>query len=372
MRILTVGNMYPPHYLGGAELVWQSAVRGLRAAGHDVRVLATDVVLAGSGAEQDADVHRDLRWYWRDHDFPRLGFRERRRLERHNLATFDRHVEEFRPDALSWWSLGGISLSIVRRTQLPSVGFVNDDWLVYAPLVDQWGRLLRRNPRLATASRWIFCSPALERSMQRALPAMDDSGAEMPGAPAIFSERPAHDWSWRLLYVGRIDERKGIITAVEALAGLPRATLTIAGNGDEAELARLHRRIAELGVGDRVTFDHVSRRPQLPDVYAAADVLLFPVQWFEPFGIVPVEAMGVGTPVVATGKGGSGDYMRDGENVLLFPAGDAAALAAAVRRLESDPALRARLRAGGLATAAELTEERWTAAVVREHERLSP
>jgi glycosyltransferase involved in cell wall biosynthesis len=76
--------------------------------------------------------------------------------------------------------------------------------------------------------------------------------------------------------------------------------------------------------------------------------------------------MGSGCPVVATGRGGSGEYLRDGDNCLLFPAGDAGALAAALRRLANSPELRERLRAGGLATAPRYTEAIFNAAVETE------
>ena len=79
--------------------------------------------------------------------------------------------------------------------------------------------------------------------------------------------------------------------------------------------------------------------------------MLFPVRWREPWGVVPLEAMGVGRPVVATGRGGSGEYLRDGDNALLFDAEDPAALAAQVTGWPHDEALRERLRAGGLETA---------------------
>jgi glycosyltransferase involved in cell wall biosynthesis len=68
---------------------------------------------------------------------------------------------------------------------------------------------------------------------------------------------------------------------------------------------------------------------------------------------------------VATGRGGSADYLRDGENCLLFEAGDAESLAAAVLRLGGDPALRSRLREGGLETAPRYTEAGLNAAVER-------
>ena len=63
VRVLAVGNMYPPHYLGGYELMWEAGVHALRARGHEVRVLTTDF-RRGDRPETDPDVHRELRWYW--------------------------------------------------------------------------------------------------------------------------------------------------------------------------------------------------------------------------------------------------------------------------------------------------------------------
>ena len=125
---------------------------------------------------------------------------------------------------------------------------------------------------------------------------------------------------------------------------------------------------ADRGVAERVVFGPPRSRPELVELYAQSDVVVFPVLWAEPFGLVPLEAMGVGRPVVATGRGGSGEYLRDEENAVLYEAGDADALAAAVRRLADDPALRARLREGGSKTAPLHTEAVFNAAVANQVE----
>src|SRR5437762_10286895 len=100
MRVLTVGSMYPPHHLGGYEIVWRSSVEQLRASGHEVRVLTTDFRAEDPdpAIPEDADAHRELGWYWRHGMFPRLKLRERLALERRNRATLRRHLREFRPD----------------------------------------------------------------------------------------------------------------------------------------------------------------------------------------------------------------------------------------------------------------------------------
>ena len=391
MRVLAVGNMYPPHHLGGYELVWRAAMRHLRSLGHDVRVLTTDFRLPAPAEPEEEGVHRELRWWWRDHAFPELPLRERFALERHNARAFERHLREFRPDVVSWWSMGGMSLSLLeraRRRGLPAVAFVHDDWLDYGPRVDAWlklftgprrGRLaapaealLRMPTRVAfeDAARYVFVS---ERTRQRAIDVgrrPRDSGIAHSGIdPAYVGPRPERPWAWRLLYVGRIDERKGIATAVDALAKLPtEATLTVVGEGDPGAEAKLRDQAARLGVADRVQLEGFRTRAALPDSYEASNVVVFPVMWEEPWGLVPIEAMALGRPVIATGRGGSGEYLHDGENALLFEAGDADALAAAVTRLAGDPALRARLREGGKRTAPLHTEGVFNAAVAREIE----
>jgi hypothetical protein len=139
VRLLCVGNMYPPHDLGGGyEITWRSSVLHLRGRGNEVRVLTTDYRSPAlePATELDADVHRDLRWYWRDHEFPHHGLRARIAVERHNAAVLERHLRELRPDAVAWWEMGGMSLTLVervRRAGLPAVGVVGDEWLRWGP-----------------------------------------------------------------------------------------------------------------------------------------------------------------------------------------------------------------------------------------------
>ena len=368
--------MYPPHHLGGYELVWRSAVEHLRERGHAVRVLTTDhrERLGGGDAAvtTDQDVRRELRWYWREHRFPRIGLRARIELERSNWRTLQRQLDEHRPDVVAWWAMGGMSLSLVervRRVGLPAVAFVNDDWLVYAPQTDAWLRIATRRAvpravlerltglpvRFEPATSFatvVFASDAVrDNALQHwRLPKVEVSYGGTD--PIFLRAEPPAAWSWQLLYVGRIDPRKGIDTAIEALALLPdSATLRVVGGGDDEHLERLRALADRLGLADRVEFTGPRPQAELPAIYAAADAVLFPVRWQEPWGLVPLEAMGIGRPVVATGTGGSSEYLRDGVNCLLFPAGDATALGERVRRLHDDPALRSALIAAGAETA---------------------
>ena len=391
MRFLGVGNMYPPHRLGGYELVWERGMDLLRERGHEVAVLTTDFELSDPQPRDDRGyrVWRELRWYWRDHRFPRPSLRERLAIESHNARVLGRALGDARPDAVAWWPMGGMSLSLLEHAAaagLPSVAAACDDWFAYAPRVDAWTRMWGRRPRLARAARavtrlptlpspsraidsWVFLSESLAARAREAGVRPRAQRVAHRGPDRIFrppaGQRPP--WRWRLLYMGRIDERKGIDLAIDALASLPdEATLVVEGGGDEDELARL-RAMAPPG---RVTFAN-SARAELPDLAAAADVLVFPVRWAEPWGLAPLEAMAVGTPVVASGRGGSGEYLRDGENCLIAdPDAGPGALAAAVRRLADEPELRERLRRGGLETAGSLDPSGFETAVAEELERV--
>jgi glycosyltransferase involved in cell wall biosynthesis len=121
-------------------------------------------------------------------------------------------------------------------------------------------------------------------------------------------------------------------------------------------------------VTERFAIEPPRPRIELADAYAEASTVLFPVLWAEPFGLVPLEAMGIGRPVVASGTGGSGEYLRDGENCLLHEPGDPQSLAAAVQTLADDATLRERLRQGGFATAPQFARSRWDQRVIAEHD----
>lgn len=377
--------MYPPHHFGGYELVWAAAVEHLRSRGHEVRVLTTDTRTGAAQPDAD-DVHRELRWHLRDGEFEALGPFARVRMARHNHAVLDRHLSSFRPDVVAWWSMGGLTLTLlesVRRRGLPAVAFVHDEWLDYGRWVDPWlsavygqrrGRLAPLAERLARipasvdfvdAASYVFVSDFTRRHALSAGLGALRTGVAHSGIHADYLDpAPEREWSWRLLYVGRLDPRKGVDVAVEALRHLPaEARLEIAGGWDRNEETRLKELAGRAGVLERIEFSGQLGRRELLDAYAAADAVVFPVRWSEPWGLVPLEAMARGRPVVATGRGGSAEYLRDGENCLLVPADDPPALASAVGRLASDPALRAQLRAGGLATAPLHTEQVFNEAV---------
>jgi glycosyltransferase involved in cell wall biosynthesis len=394
VRVLVLTNMYPPHHYGGYEVNCQAVVHAFRAAGHEVLVLTSDHEVPGvdAGTEDRALVRRDLRLYWDDHLIRKPPLRECLAIERHNQRVLLDAIESHRPDVVSAWHMGAMSFGLLtasRRRGLPIVAMVEDDWLVYGPRVDRWTRVWRwlgplgavgdrifgvpcRRQDVGKQATYCFISKSTLRTVQQktrwSFPdrTITYIGINVDDFPAgRYPPRPS--WNWRLLYLGRIDDRKGIDTAIRALTLLPdEATLAVVGRGDDRYLEEMHALTRSLGVEERVSFSFVDR-DRVADAYAGADVLLFPPRWAEPFGLVPLEAMACATPTVATATGGSAEFLVDGVNCLRIPIDDHEAMAAAVRRLADDPALRARIVAAGLVTAGELTVPRQAELLERWH-----
>lgn len=159
-----------------------------------------------------------------------------------------------------------------------------------------------------------------------------------------------------VLAIGRLVPRKGVQDVISALAHLPTAQLIVAGGPPAEELTkdpeaeRLMGWATELGVSQRVRW--LGRQPHdaVPPLMRSASAVVS-VPWYEPFGIVPVEAMACGVPVVASSVGGHLDTVVDGKTGLLVPPRAPRALADALGLLFADRSWATQLGAAGAARA---------------------
>ena len=156
-----------------------------------------------------------------------------------------------------------------------------------------------------------------------------------------------------VLFVGRIQRLKGVEILVRAVAQLDAQLVIVGGrpgtSHESREIARLQHLAVRLGVADRTHFVGAVPHEQLPTYYAASDVVAMPSS-YESFGLVAVEALACGTPVVATRVGGLRAIVHDGEAGLLVPWRDADLFAERLSRVLNDSALRTRLAANARAS----------------------
>jgi D-inositol-3-phosphate glycosyltransferase len=167
------------------------------------------------------------------------------------------------------------------------------------------------------------------------------------------SERRQTD-AHRIVVLSRLVERKGVGNVISALSEVPQVELVVAGGPPRAELAanpeyrRLRQLAVESRVSDRVAFRGSIAHADVPPLLRSADVVAC-VPWYEPFGIVPLEAMACGVPVLATSVGGLVDTVVDYGTGVHVPPRSPEAIAEGLRALFEDAELTARLGHAGVA-----------------------
>lgn len=376
MRILVLTNFYPPYYVGGYELGCRDVVEGLRARGHEVRVLTSTYKV-----NKPSRKHGVYRWLQTDFESngDRSSFFRLLRKEITNRWAFKHACRSFRPDVVYAWNVTHISVSnllMAQRMGLPVCYFVSDHWLSQWEN-DLWILNTRRNPHsLHRRIAWRVLHSLLSASGLCHDGSLDLSHAQFvsrflkqsaleAGKVAArsevihwgidvnrFSANGAPRDPSKLLYVGQITAHKGVRTAIDALKlvreryGCDKATLTVVGGPDyDKEIERLVR---SMGLEGSVRFTGLIPRERLPEIYKEHGTLLFPSVWDEPFSIALLEAMSSGLAVVSTTTGGSAELLADGVNALTFPKRDADACARHVKRLIDDPQLFDRIRQNGM------------------------
>jgi D-inositol-3-phosphate glycosyltransferase len=184
-----------------------------------------------------------------------------------------------------------------------------------------------------------------------------------------------------LLFVGRIEPLKGIDTLIQALAIMRQrgvyVCLSVIGGEVEneqvaanAEMTRLKNMREQAGVSDLVTFLGKRSQDTLPYYYSSAEAVVVP-SFYESFGMVALEAMACGTPVVASHVGGLAFLVQDGITGFTVPSDDPEALASRLTDLVTNPELRQKMGAQAAALAHEFGWERITRRMIAVYEDLA-
>ena len=352
MRVLQLTQRFPPA-IGGVESHVFHLAEGLRRAGVEVRVATTDL-------RRDAPLERLPRSPVR-HGYPVRRHRARKFAEvPHGLGiaapsmlfeALDHGSDLLHAHAYGSFpvwaatfahSLDGAALVVTPHSDRGRPTISKRAFDRIAPRFS-----LRRATRVIALTRHeasFLASLGVEPGRIAVIPNGIDL-SEFPGP--VPAHRPSAGTTG--LFVGRLDpSQKGLEPLVRAVAALPPSSgfrLRIVGEdwGGRQGVLRLASR---LDVADRIALVGCVSRTALLREYADADLLVLPSR-FEPFGIVLLEAMAAGLPVVASRVGGIPEVVSDGETGLLVEPGDAEALASAILRLVERPALRATLGARG-------------------------
>jgi len=376
MRVLYCSDTYPPQ-MNGVSVVTAVSVDGLARSGWDCAVAAPQYPAATHAAwsgDLGAEGGGGEVYSFRSLPIP---FYPDVRLARPRVADLSRLIDRFRPDLVhceTEFGLGRAGKAAAQRAGVPVVSSYHTDFARYADAYGaRWLRgLVRRHiARFHRTSRRVYTPSSAARGDLLRLGITDvevwgrgvDTELFHPGRRSQGLRAALGMGSrYTFVYVGRLATEKRADQVLDAFRlateMLPRGVihLVVAGTGPrEAEL----RATAPPGVSFVGLLD---RRSRLPDLYANCDAFVF-ASVTETLGLVVLEAMASGLPVIAVAEGGVRDHLRDGRNGLACREGDVQGMALAMVRIATEWGLSHRLARGARSSVEKLS---WS----REIERL--
>lgn len=264
-------------------------------------------------------------------------------------------IRVFQPDVLHLHEplVPGPTHAALLGTDVPSVGTFHAWYADGAPAITR--RL--RAPVHRALSRLTCCTAVSEEAGSMAETGYGVACDVLFNGVDVVRFAKAEPWPTAadrpvVLFVGRHERRKGLRVLLDAWSDLRRdAVLWVAGDGPETDELR-ERGVSQVEWLGRIGDDELARRLRAATVFSA------PALSGESFGVVLLEAMAAGTPVVASDIPGYRNVARPGREALLAPAGDADALRAGLQRALDEPATRAELVAAGEIRAGEFSLRR--------------
>jgi glycosyltransferase involved in cell wall biosynthesis len=336
VKILVVGNLYPPDTVGGYELGCRQVVDALRARGHDVRVLTS---APRTPVPTPPHVHRRLKladlWDYYTEARSRPISLRMKELEAFQISAFNVHallgaLEEFEPDVVYAWmlvGLGGLGLmGCLEHLRVPWVWHLMDevpsklctvDYAVNPALASEFSRRIR--------GRFLACSRQLVDAIERKGVALGDEVALLPNW--VTGPRPApraayyREGTLRIAAAAAVIDRnydKGIdllICAAGALlkTGRTNFSIDIFGKVVDAGFGDL---IRTLNLSDHVTLKGPREQSEFLDALGDYDVFAFPGRTDEPFGFAPLEALSRGCVPVVSWRCGVAEWLVHGVHCL--------------------------------------------------------
>ena len=383
MRILICSNIYPPRFIGGAEIIAHQQAKALKALGNEVSIFAGDIREGVDRHTPYEEAYEGLpvtrvRLTSQDFDPSRANFTHET-VEKHFINTLNR----IKPDIVHCHNLIGLSAAIpaiAKSNGIPSVLTLHDHWgYCYKNTAEKSpGKICTDHTRCSECKQNVLVDTGGDipiRVRNDHLRALLDSvdlllcpsdylrtaymAAGFPPeklrtcwngvdtARFLASDSPVEPHV-RFTFVGHFGKHKGVETLIRAASKLPERLsfiLNLVGEGDQADAYRALA--ASLGIEGRLRFWGKIANSEIHKAYSDTDVLVLPSVWPENQPVSITEAMAAGIPVLASRLGGIPELVVDGQTGFTFEPGDLDALAEKMLLLADDPALRESLGQGG-------------------------
>lgn len=364
MNILFISNLFPPHFLGGYEILCNQVRELLQKKGHKIQVLTSNHVNPGVIEQSpDPEVYRTLRLYCPFSEKAGINRVARLKTSFFNHKVAKKLIKKLEPDVVFVWSQLRLTPGAAKAAQelgIPCAYTFNDDHISgYLPAAFKFSPrgmtayvLDRTFFRFTTiANLNLSCSTSISELIKSKIL---KSGVAIANSKVIYQGIPLENFPRRkippkiptrnpeILYAGQLHHYKGVHTLIEAVNRLAQedfssVNLKIAGDGPQD----YKNELAALAKKGNANITFLGRLPpqELPNLYRSHDVFVFPSIWQEPFGLTHLEAMASGTPVISTNDGGHGEFLSHESNALVFPKEDSEALFNALKRLLNDNGL---------------------------------
>ncbi len=377
LRICLVSQGYPPLETAGIARWTAELAAGLVKLGHVVHVIAAAAGSATVDYQAGVWIHRvppaDENGPASSQPVPHSIYR--RALAVYNEATRIQKIWGLDVMSAPIWDVEG--LLCAEHLAIPVVTSLHTTYKLALPYKEHWRTDLeyrhKHVNKIIEAETWLFRNSALILANSNAIVrqireaysvAFRPSSLVMvphgvAAAPATPVKIPQKNQRTRLLFVGRLERRKGIDLLLQAvlpiLAKYPEIDLHIVGEevvGDSVfddEMSLLRSNIEMDGLGARIIFYGYVTDEELFRHYSSCDVFIAPSR-FESFGLIAIEAMRLAKPVIAANAGGLGEIFQHGVDGLLFESGNVASLQEMLVALVSNPKLRKKIGDGGYET----------------------
>lgn len=381
MKILVLSDFYPPCKGGGHHIQCKIIAEGLAERGHEVSVLTSQYGVTGNN--EDDKHFRVLkvlpfecaRGIKRKYLNIKTGF-----LGRINYFITRRIIKKTNPDIVYVGYIRYISafpLKAIQNRGIPAVyhlgsnlfvQYVKDCILEKNLFKRLWRKLISGFYSLKEFDfnhNMITVSEALKKEhIAAGFPESNISVIPRGISPELINNRgkcitATNKNQIKILYIGRMIPEKGVHIAISAIGhlvnrlGVKNVQFDLFGNGSDAYIENLKNLTHNLKIEKHVKFHGKVDRGQLLKIYQDYDLFLLPSIFQEPFGVVLIEAMARGVPVVATDTGGIPEVISHEVNGLLVSPEDSIKMAEAVKRLIDNPLLAQKLSNNGIRTVRE-------------------